>query len=105
MTLKVPQGKDQKLPSPSKWKSLKFMYKKRLLCLLHKAYYKNCPEQIKNTKEKCTNIRNMRENIKLRVSRPSTEFGRLSFKHRSAMEWNCLPETLKRIGNYRNIKE
>ena len=81
------------------------MYKKRLLCLTHKAYYENCPEQIANTIEKCSNIRDMRDNKKLRVNRPSSDSGRSSFKHRSAIGWNSLPETLKNFENCKRFKE
>ena len=47
----------------------------------------------------------MRDNKKLRVSRPSSEFGRSSFKHRSAIGWNSLPETVKNFENYKTFKE
>ena len=103
---KAPRGEDQQLSRPVKWKSIQYMYKKRLSYLPHKAYYKNCPEHIKNVMEKCANnTRNMRDNIKLRVNRPNTELGRTQFSYRAAIGWNCLPGALRRIQNYKIVKE
>ena len=81
------------------------MYKKRLVCLTHKAYYESCSQQIANTIEKCSNIRDTLDNKKLRVSKPSSGFGRSSFKHISAIGLNSLPETLKTFENYGIFKE
>ena len=50
---------------PPSWKSLSYFYKKRLLCLTHKAYYGLCPEQVAAIIKKSPNLRNMRDNFKL----------------------------------------
>ena len=47
----------------------------------------------------------MRDNTKFRANRPNTELGRAAFRHRSAIGWNFLPETLKRIKNCEKFKE
>ena len=104
--IKVAKGEGKQLARSVKWKLISYAYKKTLLCLSHKAYYKNCPEQFEKIIEKCDNAtHNMRDNAKLRVNRPNTELGRTAFRHRSATGWNCLPETLKRIKNYEKFKE
>ena len=70
---------------PPSWKSINYFYKKRLLCLTHKAYYGICPEKVATIIKKSPNLRNMRDNMKLTLDRPNSNVGKLSFKHRSAM--------------------
>ena len=53
--MKVPKGEGKQLARSVRWKSISYVYKKRLLCLSHKAYYKNCPEQIEKIIEKYGN--------------------------------------------------
>ena len=69
---------------PPSWKSLSYVNKNRLLCLTHKAYFGICPEQVATIIKKCPNLRNMRDNFKLTLDRPSTNVGKLSFKH---LQW------------------
>ena len=38
------------------------------------------------------------------VSRPRTEQGRRSFKHRAAIAWNSLPDTIKQLENPLSFK-
>ena len=47
----------------------------------------------------------MRDNLKLNVPQPKTEEGKKTFKYRSALLWNLLPERVKNIKNYENFKE
>ena len=49
--------------------------------------------------------RNVRDNLKLALQRPKTEYGRKTFKHRAAIIWNTLPESLKRMENYSTFKK
>ena len=32
----------------AKWKDIKYLYKKRVACLTHRAYYREAPEEIKS---------------------------------------------------------
>ena len=89
---------------PPSWKSLSYFYKKRLLCLTHKAYYGLCPEQVATIIKKSPNLRNMRDNFKLTLDRPNSNVGKLSFKHRSAMAWNSLPQSVKSIEDHHGFK-
>ena len=65
--------------------------------LTHKAYYGLCPEQVTTIIKKSPNLRNMRDNFKLSLDRSNSNVGKLSFKHRSAMAWNSLPQSVKSI--------
>ena len=89
---------------PPSWKSINYLYKKRLLCLTHKAYYGICPEKVATIIEKSPNLRNMRDNMKLTLDRPNSNVGKLSFKHRSAMAWNSLPQSIKSIEDHNKFK-
>ena len=89
---------------PPSWKSISYLYKKRLLCLTHKAYYGLCPDQVTTIIKKSPNLRNMRDNFKLTLDRPNSNVGKLSFKHRSAMAWNSLPQSVKSIEDHNSFK-
>ena len=73
------------------------MYKRKVICLTHKAYYGNCPDVISNIIEKSGNLWNMRDSLKLNVPRPKTEEGKKTLEditdrrhYRSALLWNLL---------------
>ena len=89
---------------PPSWKSISYLYKKRLLCLTHKAYYGLCPDQVATIIKKSPNLRNMRDSFKLTLDRPNCNVGKLSFKHRSAMAWNSLPKSVKSIEDHNSFK-
>ena len=89
---------------PPSWKSISYFYKKRHLCLTHKAYYGICPEQVATIIKKSPNLRNMRDNFKLTLDRPNCNVGKLSFKHRSALAWNSLPQSVKSIEDHNSFK-
>ena len=46
----------------------------------------------------------IRKSLNVVVSRPRTEQGRRSFKHRAAIAWNSLPDTIKRLENPLSFK-
>ena len=95
---KIPRRTDNKdVLQKANWKSIQYMYKRNVICLTHKTYYSNCPDEISNIIEKSGNIRNMRDNLKLNLPRPKTEEGKKTFKYRSTLLWNLLPESVKCI--------
>ena len=81
------------------------MLKRKVICLIHKAYYGNCPSEISNIIEKNENQWNRRDNLKLNVQRPKTEEGKKAFIYRYALLLNLLPESVKDINNYDNFKK
>ena len=82
------------------------MYKRRVACLTHQALYdKELPADIQDIVTIQSTTRNMRDNLKLALQRAKTEYGRKTFKHRAAIIWNTLPESLKRLENYSTFKK
>ena len=96
---------DVEILNKAKWKSIFYMYTKRLITLTHQAYYENSPDVINKLVSKQERNRNLRDNLKIKLSRPRTEIGRRTFQHRSAILWNSLPETVKRMENKEGFKK
>ena len=50
---KIPRGTDNEdVLQKANWKSVQYMYKRKVICLTHKACYGNCPDEISNIIEK-----------------------------------------------------
>ena len=59
------------------WKSVSYMYQRRVVCLTHQALYdKELPADIQDIIAIQSTTRNMRDNLKLALQRPKTEYGR-----------------------------
>ena len=103
---KIPRScPDSEILKIAKWKSVPCMYKRRVACLTHDAYYEICPDIINKLIEKHTTNRDLRDNMKIEVSRCKTNFGRSSFRYRSSIIWNALPEDVKKYDNYMTFKK
>ena len=88
------------------WNSVGYMYKRRVACLTHQAQYdKELLADIQNIVTMQSPTRNIRGNLKLALQRPKTEYGRKTFKHRAAIIWNTVPESIKRLENYSTFKK
>ena len=88
------------------WKSVSYMYKRRVAFLTHQALYdKEPPADIQHIVPMQSTTRNMRDNLKLVLQRSKTKYGRKTFKHRAAIIWNTLPESIKRLENYFTFKK
>ena len=96
---------DSEILKTAKWKSVAYMYKRRVTCLTHEAYYERCPDVINKLIEKHTINRDLRDNMKIELSRCKTNFGRASFRHRPSIIWNALPEDVKKYDNYMTFKK
>ena len=83
------------------WQPLQYFYKKRILSLVHSAYFERNHADINHLVERNPSNYNLRS---VKVTRPRTEMGRLTFKHRAALAWNSLPVDLKSIGNTQAFK-
>ena len=79
------------------------MYKRKVICLTNKSYYGNCLDETSNVMEKSGNLWIMRD-LKRNVPRPKTEEGKNTFKYRSALLWNLMPESVKKIKNHDKFK-
>ena len=82
---KLPETPGSLTGLPSSWKPISYLYKLKILCLTHKIFYGVCPEKLSFIIKKSPIFRNMRDNLKLTMESPNTNFGRQSFRHRSAI--------------------
>ena len=79
----------------TKWKSLSYIYKKRIATISYQAFYNRAPAGINSLFTKQSPLRNLRDGLKLYVLRPRSDFLRSSFSHRASLLWNSLPVYLK----------
>ena len=95
---------DTEILNEAKWKSMFYMYKRRLTTLTHQAYYERAPEVINQLVTKEDRIKTLRDNRRINLTRRRTEIGRKSFRHRADILWNSLPESVKTIESKEDFK-
>lgn len=88
----------------AKWKDIEYLYKRRVACLTHKAYYGEAPEEINCLIKKSEAKRSLRDNLKIELPRSRTELGKRSFKRHAAIIWNSLPTVVKRSSSIYSFK-
>ena len=88
----------------TKWKSLSYFYKKRIATISYQAFYNRAPAAISSLFTKHSPLRNLRDNLKLFVQRPKSDFRRSSFSHHASVLWNNLPVYLKSKPNIVSFK-
>ena len=88
----------------TKWKSLSYIYKKRIATICYQAFYNRAPAGINSLFTKRSPLRNLRDGLKLYVQRPRSDFLRSSFSHRATLLWNNLPMYLKSKPNVSSFK-
>ena len=88
----------------TKWKSLSYIYKKRIATISYQAFYNRAPAGINSLFTKQSPLRNLRDGLKLYVQRPRSDFLRSSFSHRASLLWNSLPVYLKSKPNIVSFK-
>ena len=84
------------------WDRLDYIYKRRMLTIMHKVCHGDCPEDFKQLFDKRCG-RYARKNS-LVVPRVATEQGRMSARFRGPNLWNQLPETLRSSYNQETFK-
>ena len=88
----------------TKWKSLSYIYKKRIATISYQAFYNTAPAGINSLFTKRSPLSSLRDNLKLYVQRPKSDFLRSSFSHRASILWNNLPLYLKSKPNIVSFK-
>jgi hypothetical protein len=78
------------------WSPISYYYTKRILSITYKSYYGLNNEHLNNLITKNDHKYNLRKTLNITVTRPKTEMGRLTFKHRAAIAWNHLPDNIKK---------
>ena len=94
---KLPRDmEDETVLIKASWMPLKYLYCSRILNITHRAFYNLELGAINSLVVKNASSYSLRESLNVVVSRPRTEQGRLSFKHRAAIfiAWNSLPDTI-----------
>ena len=81
------------------WMPLKYFYCSRILNITHRAFYDIELDDINRLVAKNASSYSLRKSLNISVSRPRTEQGRRSCKHRAAIAWNSLPDNIKQIEN------
>ena len=77
------------------WSPISYFYTKRILSTTYKSYHGLYNDYLNNLVSKQEHRYNLRKTLNLNITRPKTEMGRLSFKHRAAIAWNSLPDRIK----------
>ena len=86
------------------WKTVDYIYKRRLACLTHKIYNNKCPNALKDFVIKTISQISSRNSCKVDLIRSNINVGRNCFKHRAALIWNRLPPLLTIQENYETFK-
>jgi len=95
---------DTEVLKMANWKSLDHLYKKRIANITYQAFYKKAPDGINSLFTRHSSLRNHRDNPKLLIQRPNTDFLRYSFSHRASILWNNLPLHLENKPNLGSFK-
>ena len=95
LTHKLPRDlEDETVLINANWMPLKYYYCCRILNRTHRTFYNIDLDDINILVVKNTSSFSLRKSLNVVVSRPRTEQGHCSFKHRAAIAWNSLPDTI-----------
>ena len=86
------------------WMPLKYFYWSRILNITHRAFNNLELCDINSLVVKNASSNSLRKSLNVVVSRPRTERGGCSFKHKAAIAWNSLPDTIKQLENPHSFK-
>ena len=86
----------------AKWMPLSYIYKRRLLCLMHKVYYKQIDETFHRMFEHESKI-NLAHQQQLKVHRRANM--KMSFSYKAAKIWNRMPNDLTNICSHKTFKD
>ena len=89
----------------ARWQSISYIYKRRLLCIMHTIYYETAHHSIKKlfTKKSTSSI-GTRNRMKFEVKRFKSAIGINSLQYRGTVLWNSMPDELKQIDNLNTFK-
>ena len=92
--------------SMANWEPLSYIYKKRILSVMHQIYYDNTQSDIKNLfVKKEQNSYDTQKKFQFEVQRYKSETGRNSLRYRGPLIWNSVSNELKNITTFKcNLK-
>ena len=95
---KLPRDmEDESVLINANWMPLKYFYCSRILNITHRAFYNIELDDVNRLVVKNASSYSLRKSLNIVVSRPRTEQGRRSFKHRAAIAWNSLPDSIRQL--------
>lgn len=87
------------------WSPLSHFYTKRILSITYKSFHGLNNDLLNKLVTKSAQVYGLRKSLNINVTRPKTETGRLTFKHRAAIAWNTLPDSIKEASSLEAFKE
>ena len=80
-----------------KWKSLSYLYKRRLASIMYQVYHNTLPDQLTALFEtrNSDNNYNLRRSITFSHIRYNSNLGRISVRYRGPIVWNLIPKAIK----------
>ena len=103
---KLPRDmEDETVLINANWMPLKYFYCSRILNITHRAFYNIELDDVNRLVVKNASSYSLRKSLNIVVSRPRTEQGRRSFKHRAAIAWNSLPDSIRQLENPLSFKK
>lgn len=95
---------DHKCLEHVNWYPLSYIYKRRLLCLMHSIYYGEMDVCILNNFKKPSTRISSRNQLKLEMSVIKRETDQNRFSYQGITLWNTMPDELKSVINYAEFK-
>ena len=86
-----------------KWMPLSYIYKRRLLCLMHKVYYKQIDKNIQSMFSHENNKMNLSRQQQLVLNRKTNL--KLSFSYKAVKIWNRMPNELTETTCHKTFKQ
>ena len=90
---------DEESLKRANWQPLSYIYKRRLLTIMHKVHYNTGDKSIQ-----ALFTRKARNPNQSNIKRFNSEHGRHSLRYHGAVIWNTLPDFLKNIDNISTFK-
>ena len=87
------------------WNNLSFYYTKRLLVEAYKSYYRRNTNVLNDLVMLKQSSHCLRKSMNIEFPSPKSEIGRLTFKHRAAIAWNSLPDSIKKSSSLECFKK
>ena len=87
------------------WNNLSFYYTKRLLAEAYKSYYKCNTNVLNDLVMLKKSSYCLRKSMNIEFPSPKSEIGRLTFRHRAAIAWNSLPDSIKKSSSLECFKK
>ena len=87
------------------WQPISFLYKRRLLTLIHQIYHGTADKSIAQMfQKKDPEKQRTRNKLQFEVKSYNTKTGRNSFTYQATMIWNSIPDQIKEAENVQNFK-